>query len=485
MDSSPLKMNEETTLCPRPVNVDLSTPESSPPKRRKIGPEEREEMRLKKEAERQRKEEDRLKKEEEKKRVLEERKKQAAEKEAEKKRLADEKARLAAEKEAERKRIAAEKETEKAEKEAERQRVIEEKTRLAEEKEAKRLQKEAEIKKKEQEQTRIMSFFNKKPARKVAKKAVEISCDFDKDFLPFHIKEGVQVASSAAASATVSSEDPLQWMASLSVSNTSPESPFSAKEIISHIQTAAVLNKDPNSIDGTPVATLLAALPRRYLQFVGDERPAYYGTFCKSCNPDLLQNPLIQVPGLDYDYDSEGDWEDEGEDVEDDEESDEDMEDDAEMADFVTSDEGSPSESASSRVSAAGPPRLVAQEPVLVWNSDLKAMSFDSLLPGVASIDPFKDYWSEERPFNVLAAGLRAASASSVPKKETPQLISGSDLDAFLKRVEGSDDNKALITEILCKTFPQYKRKMINATIQHYAERKGTRTDKRWVLKVL
>jgi chromatin assembly factor 1 subunit A len=526
MDSSPIRLmsaSEQNAGCDKPVMADnkplctITTPEPSP-KRRKISAEEKEKMRLEKEQIKKQKEEEReqlrRQKEEEKellRKQKEEEKEQLRKQKEEEKRAKEEEKRR---REEERKKAAEEKELERA-------KIAEEKAKLAEEKEAKRLEKEAELKKKEQEQTRIMSFFNKKTKKKTKKEAVNSDkcLDFDKDFLPFHIKDTVCMADKTECE--VMDQDPVDWLNSLNLSDDSntaeaEEPPVPVKTIITHIQTAATLGLNPDNYNGTPLDTLVNALPRRYLQFYGDERPAYLGTYSKSCSRDLLQNPLFQVPGLDYEYDSEADWEDEGEDIEDDEISgDEEMEDD-EMADFVCSDDAKSPSTMTSKVTTA-------QEPVVVWGcSDMVGMTFGGLIVQGA-IDPFKDYWTvakveqktdtksdvtmtsatsasgtaikstttktELSPFAVLSKTLSPSPAVASATKQflaaaKPQkLIAGDDLTALLKRVDGSDDNKTLLTELLCKQYPQYTRKMVTATIQHYAERQGPKSDKRWVLK--
>lgn len=451
----------------------VSTPEPSP-KRRKITPEEKEQMRKEKE-------DLRLKREEEK-RVKEEEREVVRKKKEEEKRVKEEEKRV--------------KEEEKKLKEEEKKRVAEEKQKALEEK-------EAELKKKEQEQTRILSFFNKK--KKKGKKAVAAAtkCDFDTDFLEFHVKEGVSMPT---VETEVNEEDPVDWLSSLNIDHvTTEEEHVTAKALVSHVQTAATLGLNPDSYNNVPCTTLLSQLPRRYLQFYGDERPAYLGTYSKTLSSDLLQTPLLQLPGLDYEYDSEADWEDEGEDVEDSEMSDEEMEDD-EMEDFVCSDDGTPKVA---RVATA-------QEPVVVWGcTDQVGMGFGGLI-GTGPIDPFKDYWTTEKvclvttpkvvpktpnpvvssstgpslnPFAVLSQTMSASASVAAVTKEflnaakPEKTIGGEDLTVFLKRVDGSDDNKALLTELLVKDWPQYTRKMVTATLKHYAERKGQGNNKKWVVK--
>ncbi|KAG5362909.1 hypothetical protein CJU89_2046 [Yarrowia sp. B02] len=529
MDSSPIRLmtaSEQNAGCEKPVVADkpactISTPEPSP-KRRKISAEEKEKMRLEKEQIKKQKEEEKelLKKQKE-----EEKEQLRKQKEEEKEQLRKQKEEEKRAKEEEKRRREEEKKKAAEEKELERAKVAEEKAKLAEEKEAKRLEKEAELKKKEQEQTRIMSFFNKKTKKKAKKETADTNqiLDFDKDFLPFHIKDTVCMADKDECD--MMDQDPVDWLNSLNLSGDNDtvaeeQAPVPAKTIITHIQTAATLGLNPDVYNGTPSDTLVNALPRRYLQFYGDERPAYLGTYSKSCSRDLFQNPLFQVPGLDYEYDSEADWEDEGEDIEDDEMSGDEEMDDDEMADFVCSDDSKSPTSMASKVTTA-------QEPVVVWGcSDMVGMTFGGLIVQ-GGIDPFKDYWTvakvdvrpnvkpetstavpapapassspsasaapELNPFAVLSKTISSSQAvaqvtnqflaSSKAASKPQKLIAGEDLSALLKRVDGSDDNKTLLTELLCKQYPQYTRKMVTATLQHYAERQGSKNDKRWVLK--
>ncbi|KAG5364230.1 hypothetical protein CKK34_3023 [Yarrowia sp. E02] len=501
-----MSASEQNVGCDKPAIVenkslgDISTPEPSP-KRRKISAEEREKMRVEKELLKKQKEEEkellRKQKEEEKEQL----RKQKEEEKEQLRKLKEEEKRA---KEEDKKRREEERKKAAEEKELERAKIAEEKAKIAEEKEAKRLEKEAELKKKEQEQTRIMSFFNKKTKKKSKKVVVDdtATVDFDKDFLPFHIKDSVSMADKNSDFEMID-QDPVDWLSSLNLNEPVDQEEVAvvpAKTIITHIQTAATLGLNPDTYNGTPSETLVNALPRRYLQFYGDERPAYCGTYSKTCSRDLFQNPLFQVPGLDYEYDSEADWEDEGEDVEDDEMSGDEEMDDDEMADFVCSDD------AKSPTSVNAAKVTTAQEPVIVWGcSDMVGMTFGGLI-AQGGIDPFKDYWtpevpvtkdttpapasaSESNPFAVLSKTLSCAPAVASATKQflaaaKPQkLIDGDDLTAFLKRIDGSDDNKALLTELLCKQYPQYTRKMVTTTLQHYAERQGPKSDKRWVLK--
>ena len=116
----------------------------------------------------------------------------------------------------------------------------------------------------------------------------------------------------------------------------------SIKEVVERINSSSDhpidLTQDSKAKPEDPMESL-KQIPMKYLLFPEDVRPPYYGTYTKPCSQreatKLSRNPFArELPGCDYDYDSEAEWEEpeEGEDIgsegEDDleEEEDDDME---------------------------------------------------------------------------------------------------------------------------------------------------------------
>ena len=102
------------------------------------------------------------------------------------------------------------------------------------------------------------------------------------------------------------------------------------------------------SSDPSPLQ-LLGALPVKYLKYYEDVRPPYIGTFTRRPTSSrslskICRRPCASrdLPGTNYDYDSEAEWEepDEGEDLDSEGELDEEGDDDADDLDGFLDDEG-------------------------------------------------------------------------------------------------------------------------------------------------
>jgi chromatin assembly factor 1 subunit A len=164
--------------------------------------------------------------------------------------------------------------------------------------------------------------------------------------------------------------------------------------------------------------TALQRIPRRYLHFEEDVRPAYFGSYTKFHSQRLARhlsrNPFARErTDTNYDYDSEVEWEEpgEGEDILGDEDDEDEPNGDADEMDEFLDDEND--EMKHKRKLITGD--LVPISTGLCWekeagksvqsietnttNTDLKDMRMDFLLPNFSgtTIDPFStEYWEPE-----------------------------------------------------------------------------------------
>lgn len=174
-------------------------------------------------------------------------------------------------------------------------------------------------------------------------------------------------------------------------------------------------------------------IPRRYIEFGEDVRPAYFGTYTKirssRLSTKISRNPFERArPDTDYDYDSEAEWvePEEGEELLDEEDNEAESVGDAnEFDEFLDDEEDEPKKKR----------KLITAdlEPVstgLCWEDEsgkivpsiegggacagLRDMRIGCLIPGFtgATIDPFSTaYWEAEKP---------AAQAAPLIKTEPP-----------------------------------------------------------------
>ncbi|KAI8825162.1 uncharacterized protein EV422DRAFT_517686 [Fimicolochytrium jonesii] len=241
-----------------------------------------------------------------------EKQKKAAEKAAEKL----EKERRAAEKLAEKAAEKAEKDRKGAERKAERELKEAERKAEREKKDAiKRAQKDAEDAEKSKQKS-IAGFFTKvqreevKPAPPV--KVVSETKAFWEYFPPFHAKDNITVAPynrfpkpSAALLAKLFPRPP----PNVSLPKFSRAPSTSAKSTLP----ADVMDIVHANGDGS-VKTIPAEIYRyKLLQFAGDLRPPYWGTWTKTSKVINGRRPFARdTVTLDYDYDSEAEWEEDG-----------------------------------------------------------------------------------------------------------------------------------------------------------------------------
>ncbi|KFY46926.1 hypothetical protein V494_00277 [Pseudogymnoascus sp. VKM F-4513 (FW-928)] len=301
-----------------------------------------------------------------------------ARKEAEKRDKEHDKARKDAEIKAEKQRKEAEreekrlmKEAEKAEKDkvkAEKDKVKEAKDEEKRKKEEEKQRQEEEKRKKERSQKKLNSFFISQPAKKAEKdvspepgnaagvalddkspnKRNEIS-DYDKAFPAFFVQNSVTLAPilrferdefaaqtleqelDACLRGSKAAERPQKL--DVAKAFNIPHGCYTrrgrrsvpVKQIMSHLFGGSSrpidLTTDSQNAQIKNTRTSLQQIPYKILKFAEDVRPPYIGTYTKqpvSGAARLARNPIKRdLPGVDYDYDSEAEWEEPGEDEED------------------------------------------------------------------------------------------------------------------------------------------------------------------------
>lgn len=293
-----------------------------------------------------------------------------AKREVDKKEKEQDKARKDAEREAERKKREAEreekrviKEAEKAEKEKERKAKEDEKRKKEEEKQ----KIEEEKKKKERGQKKLNAFFISQPAKKSEdvspepkaspaklsdikspNKHSEVSA-YDKTFPPFFVQSNVTVAPitrfardgyatqrlEADIDAHLTGTRTLDGAKNVDVAKAFniPDACFRRRgkrcmpvkqimtQILGGVSRPIDLTTDSQNMQIKNTRALLKDVPYKILKFAEDVRPPYTGTYTKepvSGAAKLARNPIKRdLPGVDYDYDSEAEWEEPGEDEED------------------------------------------------------------------------------------------------------------------------------------------------------------------------
>lgn len=475
-------------------------------KKPKLTKEEREAERARKEMERKRKREEeeerrRRKKEEEeerrrKRKTEEEERKKRREEEEErkrKKREEEEERRRKKKEEEEQKRKDREQERElkRKQKEEEKRQKEEEKRQKEEEKQRKLEEKRQKEEKAKKAQPSIASFFTKtdknplladtppKAEASAEQKSSPAANDFERCFLPFHIKTHTTLVPlhsfggpgdapadvDRALRGESGGQDCLAWLKSRRVK----------RGFEPTLTTAAVISiVNSPSTQECEVIEKLRSLPYKHIQFNEDIRPAYVGTFSKGCA--FARDPTSRhISTINYDYDSEIEWmqdeDEEGEDIGDEDNS-EDEGDSDDMSDFLDSDEGS------TRRQIVG-----SLQPISKWNdgTDLEffaPMQIEFLVDRATGqqIDPFHDYWAVPKQPTMLGQEPSRPTVNTA----SPALVPDTILKDFLSKVEGSDMNQTLLFETLCRDFPSVKRGVVKQTLKKCASR--DREKKRWVV---
>lgn len=411
-------------------------------------------------------------------------------------------------KEEEKQRRDEEKQERDRKKDEERRRKDEEKQKKDLEKLKKEDVKRKQLEAKERQKAQLASFFSvQKPKPKPAATASATSqasnetasvqetpteptvCDFDKTFFPYYKRTNVELhlplegqPRPSVGSVCKRMDDDFsggESLASWLKSKRKPrghELPYTAEAVVN------IANSEGSTEDD--ICRALELLPLKHIQFFENIRPPYQGTFTKQRAGGIPRdNPYFTTgTGLNYEYDSDIEWTPEDEDGEDldnmeDESDDNGPEEDEDMDDFVSSDEGE---------TAAKPPRRRIVGPLnafVSWNdgeSDAglyKTMEIDVLCYNDSfegSIDPFKDYWTQSaQPAKtpVVSGGFLVPSGTAKSGIPASKLIPKTGMKSFLSRVQGAEDNKMLLVELLKKAFPQYSKEQIRNTLTEYAKR--------------
>lgn len=238
--------------------------------------------------------------------------------------------------------------------EIERKRIekIQEKEKLEQEKQQKKLEEENKLKKRS-----IMNFFKvKSDAVEVVPEvpAVNEQTEFDKYFLPFHVRPNVTMHNNSIPLSNKWTEfikNPSQYK---------PEPIETSSSVSPSFERASSVLQCLNSGSINEANRLFTKVPLKYFKFYESKKPTYFGTFSYTTadivedvnlrlNPftKITVNTLGEVEGkvVDYEYDSEADIADddeegdeEGEDINSGEEDDEDDEDDEDNDELDSSD---------------------------------------------------------------------------------------------------------------------------------------------------
>lgn len=456
---------------------------------------ERIEKEKKKEEERLRKQEDRIKKQEAKELEKEMKRKKAEEDKIQRERKKEED-RLEREQKKEEERL--KKQAEKDEKERlrlEKKRQVDEekelaRIRLIEEKERKeneRKRAEDEKKKaeelKERNQKKISSFFQvgrkvESPQKAVKSQDFNEVGSYEKDFLPFFIKENVKMAASGQLSENelsksknqldklIHNEEEASIKTYFKSFKPKPSLPIS----ITPDDIIATLNS-PHSTEAHIHEMLQKIPPIKYISFYENSKPPFIGTWCSSKHQLTLPttDPTnISLTGFDYDYDSDLEWnkeDEEGEDLDDDDEEEEDLiVGDDDIDDFVENN----AETTTKRFHS-----LVV---VNKWNDGTNddvfgTMTTTSIISEIAfPMDPFHDYWAvdeDPKPPSETTPGPQTPNILTPQKKtiKDPVIIAG--LIQFIQT--NQEFTIGTLVELSKKEFKDYTKALLKNTIQDIA----------------
>ncbi|EDO14521.1 hypothetical protein Kpol_274p4 [Vanderwaltozyma polyspora DSM 70294] len=460
--------------------------------------EEKELKRLEREKEKQKKEAQRLEEKSKRESKLEEEKRKREEKAAEVKRR--------------REALKLQKEEEKRKKEEER---LETKRKREEEKlkieEEKRLKEEA----KERAQSRIGNFF-----KKVRDSSNEESTrsDYEKIFLKFHAKEGINISKGFKLSESTlkekineidsllretneDNEDVSQWIKS----RTNKRGYKIKSTAVSVLQQMTSKDKTDEELQ-----VLLSLVPNKYIKFYENVRPPYIGTYSKDIVIPV-DNPFTQEgTGYNYDYDSDLEWveeDEEGADAEnlesgEEDEEDDDEEEEASEGEFDGFLDTEDKTGETKKRKYAGPliPTVYLRTDIETLDKEnqeyfekvavqylIKTQKFpidpkkSSILNNNAS--PSKRALTDSSNSGVSTQGN---SPMGSPEKKAKTIITEvKDLITLFEELIDSSFSLATMTEIVQKTLPQYNKQTIKNTVKEYAIRgtgKGD-TPRTWSLK--
>ncbi|CAM0142364.1 hypothetical protein VKS41_002145 [Umbelopsis sp. WA50703] len=431
---------------------------------------------------------------------------------------------LAEEKETELEEKRRKKEEERKRREDDKRKKDEEKRKKDEErkmKEEEKKKREEEQQKKERSQLRLTSLFKTTTDERPTSAAeVQIESQAQQVFPPFHVKEHVQMANTAAFSCSLAEnfEEVINGNITIDEKERMPtvllqefkksfRSELHKRRGVDHnIDLRTLLGHDPSmplataaSLDGRDLRSLLKM---KFLQFREDIRPAYWGTWTKSSKKISPRQPFAKdTEYLDYDHDSEAEWEpeEEGEDIKSGDEDDEDVDiadpDDAGWLvpeGYLSNDEGIGSdnedEGLQTRTASRknGPVKQVCIGVMFEDSSDeedsLSPYAIQVLGPNTP-INPFAVISNKQQTDSVEATGSSSLAtdkrpATVFPTEQTPVLI-----DAIIGKAEGMPK---LIAEVKAmQGFEDVSKRQIEAKIKTIAvkEKRGTDARPIWYIK--
>lgn len=487
----------------RPISIEIPNvalaeeQAEDPPK--KLTKRERERIERQKQRELEKIERDR-KKEEELRLKKEERERKERERLAKKEQLEKEKERKREEERIRREEKKKKLEEEKKRKEEERKLKEEEKRQKEEEKRQKEEEKRQKEEQKDRNQMKISSFFNIRPASKNSERPATPKKEkvetvekiefllYEKQFLPFFIKQNVTMAPSGQVSSEKLAENStnfdlgLQSGVKATLEVLIPKSyPSASHSYTSSEKLLEALNSSTTT--EKQLHQLVQSLPPiKYLQFYENSKPPYIGTWCSEkhlATQISAANPLeTSLTGYDYNYDSDLDWQDgdddEGEDIDELEDGDdEEDDDDDDMEDFVDNND------TTRRKVPVG--NILA---VNKWNSGLEEdheffddvkyerLEFEIHFP----IDPLKDYWPK-----VVVKETSAETGTATPTKAPsgcatvltplkPAIKDAKVVAELVKFIEkNSDFTIGTLAELAKKEFKTYTKSILKHTIQEIA----------------
>lgn len=498
------EVSERSESVAEDDKIDTPPTDSEPDKKltkKELAKQRAEETRALKEAAKQKKDEERRLKEEQRKRIAEEReerkrleeeekkekkrrleeerlaKKQAQERERELKRQAlEEKKRQAAE----RKKML---EDEKKRQAEERKRQAEEKKRQAEEK---KRQLEEEKKRKAEEkdrlQKKISSFFTtKKPSPSLAPETQELELEYLKFFGKFNLRENTTLAPYLAP--LESDILQLDEIIGGSKSGTLIKEFWSKNGIFGLLAPSGFLTPAEAELERSldRFSDLLSQLgPFKFISFYENPGNPYFGTWCSQSHQKTLpvDDPVVKLDGVDYDYDSELDGEGDAEDVnkELDEEDIDELDEDED--DFIEQDSHQP---------------MLARSLVVItkWRDDDPAFFRDykanTLVEMPGKFDPFAGALmaQEANASEIEAAtakpatqvlGLLATPNQLVAKKKVIEdRVVVAKLIKFIEQEQEKNWNVSTLVDLAWHHLEQcVKKPLLKSTITVVAERKPT-----------
>lgn len=457
------------------------------------------EEKLKKE---KKKEEERLRREEEKKKREEEKRLKELQREEEK-----------------RKREQA-KEEERKKKEQLRLQKEEEKRQKEEEK---RLKEEA----KERAQSRIGNFFRK--VSDDANKNVSRKTDYEKYFLPFYARDGVEIRQPWTMDTQklqssiktlddllkdrnqdASTLDPCSWLKERSLDGIGYPIKNTA---VSLLQQMTAKEKSDEELQ-----TMLSMVPHKYIKFYENVRPPYIGTYSKEFFLPILDPFSTSITDFNYDYDSDLEWvNEEGEEggvdnlesgEDDDDEEDDDLASEGEFDGFLDTENGD----GNSKTGTNGKKFIGPLIPIVQLRSDISTfdeedriyfkklaavpltqMETFSIDPNyiTPSPSPIKSSSASQRDLKRAATDQNSSGLSTPtqsPNKKSKSIITeDQDLLTLLKEVQNSTFSLATVSEIIQKNLPKYNKQTIKNTVKEYAVRSSGKGNepRKWEIKDL